>query len=398
MRKQSTNLNKSVYNISRRANELSPSGIRKFFDLVYAMPDAISLGVGEPDFVTPWHIRESAIESIEKGQTMYTSNSGIIELRKELNKYFRNEYDIDYDPNTEMLVTVGVSEGLDLAMRAMINPGDEVIISDPAYVAYASAVILADGVPVAVPTYEANNFALEAADVEKYITKKTRAILIGYPSNPTGAVMSKDQLAAIADLAQKHNLMVVSDEIYAKLVYGVTHTCIASLPGMKARTILLNGFSKAFAMTGWRVGYACAPKEIIAAMTKIHQYSMMCVSTMGQVAAIEALRNGADSVKEMVEDYSRRRLVIVKGLRDIGLPCFEPKGAFYAFPSIKVTGMTSEQFAETLLAEEKVAAVPGSAFGKCGEGYIRCCYATSLPKIEEALKRMGRFVNKYKKS
>jgi len=388
---------KIKYPISHRANELSPSGIRKFFDLVHSMPDAISLGVGEPDFVTPWNIREAAIESIEKGQTMYTSNSGILELRKELNKSFKTQFAVDYDYTSEILVTVGVSEGLDLAMRVIINPGDEVIISDPAYVAYASAVILADGIPVSVPTYESNSFALEAREVEKYITGKTKAILMGYPSNPTGAVMSRDQLTAIAKLAQKHNLIVVSDEIYANLVYGVSHTCLASLPGMKERTILLNGFSKAYAMTGWRVGYACAPADIIAAMTKIHQYSMMCVSTMGQMAAIEALKGGLDSVKEMVEDYNRRRQVIVKGLCDIGLSCFEPKGAFYAFPSIKCTGMTSEEFAEKLLAAEKVAAVPGSAFGKCGEGYIRCSYATSLPKIEEALKRMQRFVNKYRK-
>ena len=398
MPKQTRTQTKSKYHISGRANELSPSGIRKFFDLLYSMEGVISLGVGEPDFTTPWHIREAAIESIEKGQTMYTSNSGIEELRKELNKYLKNEYAADYDPISEILVTVGVSEGLDLAMRAIIDPGDEVIISDPAYVAYPSAVILADGIPISVPTYESNSFALDAKDVEKYITSKTKAILIGYPSNPTGAVMSKEQLAAIAKLAIKNNLMVVSDEIYAKLVYGVNHTCIASMPGMKEHTILLNGFSKAYAMTGWRIGYACAPNEVIAAMTKIHQYSMMCASTMGQVAAIEALRNGADSVKEMVDDYNRRRRVIVKGLCDIGLSCFEPKGAFYAFPSIKCTGMTSEEFAEKLLAEEKVAAVPGSAFGKCGEGYIRCSYATSLPKIEEALKRMQRFVNKYRKA
>lgn len=397
MPKQTRTQTKPKYHISGRANTLSPSGIRKFFDLLNSMEGVISLGVGEPDYTTPWHIREAAIESIEKGQTMYTSNSGIIELRKELNKYLKNEYNIEYDPIGEILVTVGVSEGLDLAMRAIIDPGDEVIISDPAYVAYASAVILADGIPVSVPTYESNSFALEAKDVEKYITSKTKAILIGYPSNPTGAVMSKEQLTAIAKLVQKHNLMVISDEIYAKLVYGVPHTCIASLPEMKERTILLNGFSKAYAMTGWRVGYACAPKEVIAAMTKIHQYSMMCASTMGQVAAIEALRSGADSVKEMVEDYNRRRLVIVKGFRDIGLSCFEPKGAFYAFPSIKCTGMTSEEFAERLLAKEKVAVVPGSAFGDCGEGYVRCCYATALEDIEEALKRMRRFVNKYRK-
>jgi aminotransferase len=398
MPKQTRIQAKSNYHISGRANTLSPSGIRKFFDLLYSMEGVISLGVGEPDFPTPWNIREAAIESIEKGQTNYTSNSGILELRKELNKYLKNEYDADYDPISEILVTVGVSEGLDLAMRAIIDPGDEVIISDPAYVAYASAVILADGIPVSVPTYESNSFALEAKDVEKYITKKTRAILIGYPSNPTGAVMSKEQLTAIAKLAQKHNLMVVSDEIYAKLVYGVPHTCIASLPGMKEHVILLNGFSKAYAMTGWRVGYACAPEQVIAAMTKIHQYSMMCASTMGQVAAIEALRSGADSVKEMVEDYNRRRLVIVKGFCNIGLSCFEPKGAFYAFPSIKCTGMTSEEFAEKLLAEEKVAVVPGSAFGDFGEGYVRCCYATALEDIEEALKRMKRFVNKYRKA
>jgi aminotransferase len=385
------------HQISHRANGLSPSGIRKFFDLVHSVPDAISLGVGEPDYATPWHIREAAIESIEKGQTMYTSNSGILELRKELNKYLRSDFNVDYDPNSEILVTVGVSEGLDLAMRAIINPGDEVIISDPAYVAYPSAVILADGIPVAVPTYEANSFALEARDVEKYITKKTRAILMGYPSNPTGAVMSREQLTAIAKLAQKYNLLVVSDEIYAKLVYGVSHTCIASLPGMKERTILLNGFSKAYAMTGWRIGYACAPKDIIAAMIKIHQYSMMCVSTMSQVAAIEALAGGLDSVHDMVEDYNRRRQVIVKGFRNMGLTCFEPKGAFYAFPSIRSTGMTSEAFAETLLAEEKVAVVPGSAFGQCGEGYVRCCYATSMPDIHEALKRIKRFVNRHRK-
>ncbi len=389
---------KKEYHISKRALQLSPSGIRKFFDLVHAMPDAISLGVGEPDFATPWHIRVAAIDSIEKGQTMYTSNSGILELRKEISNYLNKEYHIEYNYNDEILVTVGVSEGLDLAMRAIINPGDEVIISDPSYVAYPSAVILADGIPVPVPTHEKNSFVLEAVEVEKYITKKTRAIMLGYPSNPTGAVMSKEQISAIAKLAQKHNLIVVSDEIYARLVYGVNHTCMASLPGMKDRTILLNGFSKAYAMTGWRVGYACAPKEIIAAMTKIHQYSMMCVSTMGQVAAIEALRSGLTSINEMIDDYNHRRKIILKGFRDIGLDCFEPKGAFYAFPSIKCTGLSSEEFSQKLLEEEKVAAVPGSAFGNSGEGYIRCCYATSLKDIEEALKRMGRFVSKYCKT
>ena len=384
--------------ISERANKLSPSGIRKFFDLLSSIDGVISLGVGEPDYTTPWHIREAAIESIEKGQTMYTSNSGMPELRKELARYLNNEYDVDYDPTDELLITVGVSEALDLTMRAILDPGDEVILPDPSFVAYSSCVILAGGKPVHIPTYEANNFEITAKDIEERLTSKTRAILIGYPSNPTGAVMSRKKLADIAALALKHDLTVISDEIYSKLIYGAEFTCFASLPEMKEHTVFLGGFSKAFAMTGWRVGYAAAPKEIIAAMTKIHQYTMMCVSTMSQMAALEALKGEQDSVTEMVEDYNRRRQVIVKGFRDIGLSCFEPKGAFYAFPSIKCTGMTSEEFAEKLLSEEKVAVVPGSAFGKCGEGYVRCCYATSLADIEEALKRMGRFVKKYKKT
>ena len=384
--------------ISQRANKLSPSGIRKFFDLLSSIDGVISLGVGEPDYTTPWHIRESAIESIEKGQTMYTSNSGMPELRKELARYLKTEYRVDYDPDTELLITVGVSEALDLTMRALIDPGDEVILPDPSFVAYSSCVILAGGKPVHIPTFEANNFEITAKDIKERLTNNTRAILIGYPSNPTGAIMSRKKLADIAALAIKHNLTVISDEIYSKLIYGAEFTCFASLPGMKEYTVFLGGFSKAFAMTGWRVGYAAAPKEIISAMTKIHQYTMMCVSTMSQMAALEALKGEQESVTEMVEDYNRRRQVIVKGFRDIGLSCFEPKGAFYAFPSIKCTGMTSEEFAEKLLSEEKVAVVPGSAFGKCGEGYIRCCYATSLVDIEEALKRMGRFVKKYRKS
>jgi aminotransferase len=383
--------------ISQRANSIQPSGIRKFFDLLSSIDGVISLGVGEPDYATPWHIRESAIESIEKGQTMYTSNSGMPELRKELARYLRNEYKVDYDSTSEILITVGCSEALDLTMRAIVDPGDEVIIPNPCFVAYGSCVTLAGGKPVHIPTYEANNFEISAKDIEKHITDKTRAILIGYPSNPTGAVMSRKKLADIAALALKYDLTVISDEIYSKLVYGVEFTCFASLPEMKEHTVFLGGFSKAYAMTGWRVGYAAAPKEIIAAMHKIHQYTMMCVSTMSQMAAIEALKGDQESVTEMVEDYNRRRQVIVKGFRDIGLECYEPKGAFYAFPSIKCTGMTSEEFAEKLLSEEKVAVVPGSAFGKCGEGYIRCCYATSLADIEEALRRMGRFVNKYKK-
>ncbi|MBI2850015.1 MAG: aminotransferase class I/II-fold pyridoxal phosphate-dependent enzyme [Chloroflexi bacterium] len=387
--------NPGKYHISQRANQLSPSGIRKFFDLLASIEGVISLGVGEPDFATPWHISEAAIYSLEKGMTMYTSNSGMPELRQELSSHLRNNFSLEYDPASELLITVGVSEALDLAMRALINPGDEVIIPDPCYVAYGSCVILAEGVPVMVPTHQENNFELNAEDVEARITPKTRAILIGYPANPTGAVMSREHLSQIAEVARRHGLMVISDEIYAKLVYGVEHTSVASLPGMKENTVLLGGFSKAYAMTGWRIGYAAAPREIIAAMTKIHQYTMMCVPTMAQYAAIEALKSGEDDVAEMVEDYNRRRLVIVKGLCEIGLSCFEPKGAFYAFPSIKSTGMTSEEFAERLLTEEKVAVVPGSAFGQCGEGYVRCCYATSLAEIEESLSRMKRFIAKY---
>jgi len=383
--------------VSERVNRLSPSGIRKFFDLLESMEGVISLGVGEPDYATPWHISEAAVKSLEKGQTMYTSNSGIPELRELTARYLQEHYNVSYDPYGEILMTVGVSEALDLAMRALLNPGDEVIMPDPYYVAYDSCVLLAGGEPVKVPTSQANGFEIDAADIEARITPRTRAILIGYPANPTGAVMSREKLLAIAEVAKRHNLTVVSDEIYARLVYGAEHTCFASLPGMKPNTILLGGFSKAYAMTGWRIGYAAAPKEIIAAMTKIHQYTIMSAPTMAQVAAIQALKTGEASVREMVEDYNRRRKVIVRGLCDIGLSCYEPRGAFYAFPSIAATGMTSEEFSEKLLMEEKVAVVPGSAFGKCGEGYVRCCYATSLADIEEALARMKRFVHKHRK-
>ena len=382
---------------SKRVNQLVPSGIRKFFDLLASIEGVISLGIGEPDFATPWHIREAAIQSIEKGYTMYTSNSGIPELREELSRYLKANYSLEYDPGAELLITVGVSEAMDLVMRAIINPGDEVIMPDPCYVAYSASVILAGGTPVMVPTDEENSFEVSAADIEMRVTPKTKAILIGYPSNPTGAVMTRDKLLEIAEVARRRNLLVISDEIYARLVYGIEHTCFATLPQMKERTIFLGGFSKAYAMTGWRVGYAATSKKVIAAMTKIHQYTIMSASTMGQIAAIEALKSGEDSITEMVEDYNRRRMVMVKGLRNIRLTCFEPKGAFYAFPSIKTTGMTSEEFAEKLLLEEKVAVVPGTAFGQCGEGYVRCCYATSLADINEALKRMGRFVDKYRR-
>jgi aminotransferase len=383
------------YHISERANSIAPSGIRKFFDLLASIDGVISLGVGEPDYATPWHIREAAIQSLEKGETMYTSNSGMPELRHELSRYLTNQHGLRYSPESELLITVGVSEALDLVMRALLDPGDEVLVPDPSFVAYSACVSLAGGNPVLVPTVEEDNFELKLSAVEDRVTDRTRAILIGYPANPTGAVMAREKLFDLVQMAKKRGIMVISDEIYGQLVYGVEHTCVSALPGMKDNSILLGGFSKAFAMTGWRVGYACGPAEIINAMTKIHQYTMMCASTMGQVAAIEALKAGESDCMEMVADYNRRRRVIVKGLCDIGLSCFEPKGAFYAFPSIKGTGLTSEEFAERLLTEEKVAVVPGSAFGRCGEGYIRCCYATSMADIEEALVRMRRFVKRH---
>ncbi len=381
--------------ISQQVKRIPPSGIRRFFDLLASIEGVISLGVGEPDFATPWHIREAAIFSLEKGYTMYTSNLGMLELRQELSRYLKDNYNLAYDPDSELLITVGVSEALDLAMRAILNPGDEVIMPDPCYVSYSPCVVLAGGIPIMVPTNQANNFEISPADIEARVTSKTKAILIGYPANPTGAVMTRDKLSQIAEIARRHQLLVISDEIYAKLVYGVEHTCFATLPGMKESTILLGGFSKAYAMTGWRIGYAAANKEVTASLTKIHQYTMLCASVMGQVAAIEALKSGEDSIAEMAEEYNRRRLVIVEGLNDIGLSCFEPRGAFYAFPSIKRTNMTSEEFAEKLLIEERVAVVPGSAFGQHGEGYLRCCYATSLADIEEALTRMGRFVSRH---
>jgi aminotransferase len=382
--------------ISPPVSQISPSGIRKFFDLLSSIDGVISLGVGEPDFATPWQICESAIRSLEKGYTMYTSNRGIPELRDRLSQYLKDTYDLKYDPAGELLITVGVSEALDLTMRAILDLDDEVIMPDPHYVSYDSCVTLARGNPVTVPTSEETDFEVSAADIEAKITDKTKAILLGYPANPTGAVMPRSKLEAIADLVRRYQLLLISDEIYARLVYGVEHTCLATLPGMRENTILLGGFSKSYAMTGWRIGYAAANREIISAMTKVHQYTIMSAPTMGQVAAIEALKSGEDSVISMVEEYNRRRLVIVKGLNEIGLPCFEPRGAFYVFPSIKCTGMTSEEFAERLLIEEKVAAVPGIAFGQCGEGHVRCCYATSLGEIEEALSRIKRFVDRYR--
>jgi aminotransferase len=373
---------------------VSPSGIRKFFDLLAGMQDVISLGVGEPDYSTPWHICEAAITGIEKGHTMYTSNKGVAELRQELARHLEARYGLSYDYHTELLITVGVSEGLDLAMRTILNHGDEVVSPEPTYVAYSSCVVLAGGTFVPVPARVDNNFKVKASDIAGRVTDRTKALLIGYPNNPTGAVMAKPDLEEVAELARERDLMVISDEIYDQLVYGVKHTCFASLPEMKDRTVLLGGFSKAYAMTGWRIGYAAGPADVIEAMMRIHQYTMMCVPIMAQMAAIEALKSGDSSVKEMVADYDRRRRVMVRGLNAIGLTCFEPRGAFYAFPSIAVTGLSSEDFAEELLREERVAVVPGSAFGESGEGFVRCCYATSLDEIREALERMGRFVER----
>jgi aminotransferase len=383
--------------VSEKIKQLAPSGIRRFFDLLASLDGVISLGIGEPDFITPWHIREAAIDSIEKGYTMYTSNAGMPELRQELSQYLKRTHGLEYDSDSELLITVGVSEALDLVMRATIEDGDEVLIPDPSYVSYSACVALAGGKPIMVPTRLEDNFELDPVGIEARITDRTRAILLGYPANPTGAVMPAEKLTKIAGLVRDKGLLVISDEIYSRLVYGVEHTCFASLPGMRDSTVLLSGLSKSHAMTGWRVGYAAAHKEIIAAMNKIHQYTIMCAPTMAQIAAIEALKNGEEAVQEMVEDYNRRRLVMINGLSEIDLPCFEPKGAFYAFPSVTRTGMTSEEFAEKLLTEEKVAVVPGTAFGKAGEGYVRCCYATSLKSIEEALRRMERFVKRDRK-
>ena len=384
--------------LSPAVNAIAPSGIRKFFDIAAQMEDVISLGVGEPDFVTPWSIRESCVYGLEQGYTSYTANRGMPELRQEIVNLFKRRYDVDYDANTDVLVTVGVSEALDIAMRAILAPGDEVLIPEPCYVSYQACTILAGGVPVAVPAKIENEFRITPEELEEHVTPKTKALLIGYPNNPTGAIMTRKDLLAIADFAEKHDLIVISDEIYGDLTYGEEeHVCFASLPRMKDRTIQLNGFSKAYAMTGWRIGYALGNPAVIAAMTKIHQYTMLCAPITAQIAAVEALRHGEKYMKKMVAEYDRRRHLIYDGFIKMGLECFEPKGAFYIFPSIKSTGYTSDEFAEKLLNAEHVALVPGSAFGKCGEGHIRCSYATSIDKISEALNRIENFLKNHKK-
>lgn len=381
--------------ISDRVKAVPASGIRKFFDLVSSSKDVVSLGVGEPDFVTPWHVREAAIYSLEKGYTMYTSNFGILELREAVSKYIKRDYGVYYNPKTEIIVTVGSSEALDLALRAVVNPGDEVLVPEPSFVSYKPCVIFAGGVPVPVETFEEDNYELDVKALQKKVTPKTKVLLMGYPSNPTGAIMPENKLREVAAFVKKHNLFVISDELYHKLTYDGKHACFTSLPGMKERTILINGFSKTHAMTGWRIGFACAGPEILEAMMKIHQYIMMCASIMGQKAALEALKNGDPHVEEMRQKYDERRRFLLQGLHSIGVTCFEPKGAFYAFPNIKKYGMTSDEFAGKLFTEEKVVVVPGNAFGDCGEGFIRLSYASSIRNIEKALERIGRFVKRH---
>lgn len=383
------------YKLSNIAINLPPSGIRKFFDIVTEIEDAISLGVGEPDFDTPWHIREEGIYSLEKGRTFYTSNAGMVELRNEISKYLKRKFDLEYSPKDEMVVTVGGSEGIDIALRAMINPGDEVLVAEPCFVSYKPCVALAGGIAVPIPLQAKNQFRLTPEEIEERITPKTKAIMIAFPSNPTGAIMELQDLVAISEVIKKHDLLCITDEIYAELTYGYKHVSIASIEGMKERTILINGFSKAYAMTGWRIGYVTGPKEIIAPMTIIHQYAIMCTPTTSQYAALEAAKNGDSDIQEMKDAYNQRRRLMVDGFRKMGLECFEPFGAFYVFPSIQRTGLTSEQFATQLLFEQKVAVVPGTAFGECGEGFIRCSYAYSIENLKIALERIEIFIQKF---
>ncbi|MEO8457760.1 MAG: aminotransferase class I/II-fold pyridoxal phosphate-dependent enzyme [Chloroflexota bacterium] len=380
---------------SRKVGSLSASGIRRFFELIANMDGCISLGVGEPDFVTPERYMRAAFDSAMAGETHYTSNYGLPELREAIADHIQRLYGVRYDPQREIIITIGVSEALLLATHALLDPGDEVLCPDPYYVAYQPCTILAGGTFVPVPTTFENEFRVTAADIESRITPRTKAILLGYPANPTGAQMAREDLVEIADVAAGNDVMVISDEIYDRLSYGVEHTCFASLPGMKERTILLGGFSKAYAMTGWRVGWLCAPSDILEAMMKIHQYVIMSAPTPSQYAALEAIRNGEEDVRRFIAEFDRRRRLMVSGLRDIGLALHEPKGAFYVFPSIRSTGMEDFEFAERLLDEEKVAVIPGSAFGECGRGHVRMCYAAPYNLLEEALERIGRFVSRH---
>lgn len=380
--------------IGKKVVDIKPSGIRKFFDIVQETEGAISLGVGEPDFDTPWHIRDEGIYSLEKGRTFYTSNSGLKELRQEVSNYIKRTQDVTYDPIKEIFITVGGSEAIDLALRAMVDPWDEVLIPQPSYVSYEPCAILADAVPVIIELKEENQFRLTAEEVLEKVTDKTKILVLPFPNNPTGAVMGKEDLEAIAKVVIEKDLFVISDEIYSELTYNGKHVSIVSLPGMKERTILINGFSKAYAMTGWRLGYACGPEEIMKQMIKIHQFAIMCAPTTSQYAAVEALKNGDEDVRIMREEYNHRRRYLLNEFKRLGLPCFEPFGAFYVFPSIKKFGMSSDEFCTRLLKEEKLAVVPGTAFGDCGEGFIRISYAYSLDNLKMAMERLERFLKK----
>lgn len=383
--------------LSPLVRDIPPSGIRKFFDLVSASKDIISLGVGEPDFITPWHVREASFYSLERGKTQYTPNAGLYELREEIANYLHTGFHLTYEPKDEIIVTVGGSEAIDLALRALITPGDEILIPEPCYVSYSPIASIGGGIPVGIETFAKDQFKLTPESLKAKITPRSKVLVLCYPSNPTGGIMTREDWLPIAKLVEENDLIVISDEIYAELTYGQKHVSFASLPGMKDRTILVSGFSKAFAMTGWRMGYACGHRDLIQAMLKIHQYTVMCAPVMGQVAAIEALRYGLEEKDRMVESYNQRRRLVVRGFREIGLDCHEPQGAFYAFPSIQSTGLSSEEFAERLLREARVAAVPGNVFGLGGEGFIRCSYATSVSQLNEALDRIGKFYEKLQK-
>ena len=384
--------------LSKTIVEIEPSGIRKFFDIVNEMQEAISLGVGEPDFDTPWHIRDEGIYSLEKGRTFYTSNAGLKELKTEIAKYMNRRFDLTYDPDHEILVTVGGSEAIDIAMRAMLDPGDEVLIPQPSFVCYPPCATLANGVPVIIELKAENEFRLTAKELEAAVTPKTKLLVLPFPNNPTGSIMERGDLEEIAEVIIRHDLYVLSDEIYSELTYGDTsHVSIASLPGMRERTIVINGFSKAYAMTGWRLGYACGPRLILEQMFKIHQFAIMCAPTTSQYAAVEAMKNGDEDVARMREEYDGRRRYLLYRFREMGMECFEPYGAFYMFPCIREFGMTSEEFAERLLESEKVAVVPGTAFGTCGEVFVRISYASSLENLKEALERIEHFIGKLRK-
>ncbi|MBR7099864.1 MAG: aminotransferase class I/II-fold pyridoxal phosphate-dependent enzyme [Clostridia bacterium] len=386
--------------VSEKIKNLKPSGIRKFFDLVHEMKDAISLGVGEPDFVTPWSIRDAGIRSVQKGYTQYTGNRGLPELRENISRYLLERFGVSYSPD-HVIVTVGASEGIDLALRATLSDGDEVLVPDPCYVSYAPCVTLAGGMPVNISCNAQNGFIVTPEELERKITPKTKAIILAYPNNPTGGIMTEEQLKAILPIIEKHDLLVISDEIYAELTYGTKHVSVAALPNMKERTVLIGGFSKAFAMTGWRIGFVCAPPDVDEGMFKIHQYGIMCAPTMGQYAANYALKEGLEDgfsvVEEMHDEYNRRRRFVVKSFNDMGLTCIEPKGAFYVFPSVESTGLSGEEFAERLLMSKRVAVVPGSAFGECGKNHIRCSYATSMAQLTEAMARIASFVEDLRK-